>query len=42
MEEKVQFYNLNMNEPLDMKSPSETVLLIINLRFKSSYIQMRN
>ncbi|CAK58141.1 unnamed protein product (macronuclear) [Paramecium tetraurelia] len=25
LEDKVQFYNLNMNEPLDMKSPSETI-----------------
>ncbi|CAD8195837.1 unnamed protein product [Paramecium octaurelia] len=25
LEDKSQFYNLNMNEPLDMKSPSETI-----------------
>ncbi|CAD8111573.1 unnamed protein product [Paramecium sonneborni] len=29
LEDKVQFYNLNMNEPLDMKSPSETIQEII-------------
>lgn len=42
LEDKVQFSNLNMNQPLDMKLPSETVYLMINFRFKNSYILKRN